>query len=152
MKFTVDGTALSLSEKKTLKDADGVELYQINEQKVSFSLREKQYIIDAETGETCWTLRKKGILLDRNTTQVWAGGDDEGDPVYTIAGGFMEKEFDIKKCEDEELVCEVDRRQFTASSILTDKDTYAVAVYPGQDAALMIAFAVAIDEIYREDD
>lgn len=151
MCFTVDGTALSLSEKKTLKDADDAALYQIEEKAISFSLREKQFIKDAETGETCWTLRKKGVLLDRNTTQVWAGEDDEGDPVYSIAGGFMEKEFDIKKCDGEELVCEVDRRQFNASSIFTDKDTYAVAVYPGQDAALMIAFAVAIDEIYRED-
>lgn len=151
IKFTVDGTALSISEKKTLKDVEGLSLYQINEQTLNFSFREKQFIIDAETGETCFTLRKKSAVFERNTVEVFSGGDDEGEPVFIISGGFMQKNFDIKKSDGETIVCEVDRRQFTVSSIFTDKDTYAISVEAGQDAALMIAFAVAIDEIYRED-
>jgi len=150
VKFTVDGTALSLSEKKTLKDASGVPLYQIDEQAISFTLRGKQYIKDAETGNTIFTLRKKS-LFERNTVEAFAGDDDVGEPIFIIHGTFMEKKFNIKKSDGETIVCEVDRRLFNASSILTDKDTYAVSVEVGQDAALMIAFAVAIDEIYRED-
>lgn len=135
------------AEKKTLKDDEDCALYVLSES--NFQLREKQYIADAESGETVFTLRKKGMLFDRNTTLVFAGDDDEGDPVYTIAGGFMEKEYDIKKADSEEVVCEVDRRPL--SNIVTDKDTYAISVEAGQDAALMIAFAVCIDEIYRDD-
>ena len=147
--FIIDGTALSIREKKILSDIDGNPLYQINEELVNFSLREKQYICDPESGEKLFTLRQAGVIFDRNTVNVFAGDDDDGNPVYTIAGGFLEKEFDIKDANTNEILGEIDRKRF--ENILTDKDTYAISVEAGQDAALIIAFAVAVDEIFRDD-
>lgn len=148
-KFNVDGTSLSIREKKTLSDSDGNELYQIKEELINFSLREKQYILDAESEETLFTLRKAGVLIDRNTVNVFEGDDDEGEPCFVIAGGFMEKEFEIADA-DGVAVCQIDRRAFNIENMM-DKDTYAIQVEEGQDAALMIAFAVAVDEMFQDD-
>jgi uncharacterized protein YxjI len=38
---------------------------------------------------------------------------------------------------------------YFVSNIFSDKDSYAITIQPGQDAALMICFAVCIDDIVR---
>ncbi len=143
----VSGNALSIRENKVLKDMEGNEFYRINEELVNFDIRECQYIRDAESDEILFTLRQAGLLLGRNTVDVFEGDSEDGDPLYKISGEFFEKEFDVKNSDDE-LVAEIDRNRL--ANIITDKDTYAITVEGGQDAALMIAFAVAIDEIFRD--
>ena len=143
----VSGNALSIRENKVLKDMDGNEYYRINEELVNFDIRESQYIRDPESDDILFTLRQAGLIFDRNTVNVFEGDSEDGDPIYTISGEFFEKDFDIKNCDGDQ-IAEVSRKRF--ANIITDKDTYGITVEEGEDAALMIAFAVAIDEIFRD--
>lgn len=138
----VSGNGVPIRENKVLKDMDGNEYYMINEELVNFDIRECQFIRDAETGDVLYTLRKA-----RNTVDVFEGETEEGDAVYTIAGEFFEKQFDVTNCHGEQ-VADIDRNRL--AHIITDRDTYAITVQEGQDAALMVTFAVAIDEIFRD--
>ncbi len=135
--------------KKTLRDCGGNGLYRTKEQLTTFSMRDKQYMIDAESGETVFTLLKAGHLLGRNTITVFEGDYDNGEPVFVIAGDFFEKDFHVANAKGD-LVCEI-ARQLSNIAEMIDKGTYAVQVETGQDAVLMLAFAVELDEIVQND-
>lgn len=92
-------------------------------------------------------MRGAGLVFDRNTVDVMEGDTEDGDAVFTISGEFSEKEFDVKDCDGNQ-IAEIARKRL--ANIITDKDTCAITVEEGQDAALIIAFAVAIDEIFRD--
>lgn len=112
--FEVDGTKLSISEKKTLKDAEGCPLYQIWEPPVS--LRETQKIGEPD-GDVVMTLRKKGFV-GSYTVLAWAGDDDDGEESLIIKGGIREKNFDVKT-PDGETVAEISRDRLNALNIVS---------------------------------
>jgi uncharacterized protein YxjI len=113
----VDGAAISISGKKTISDAQGGnELYRVKEDLIS--IKDRQTIEDPETGDDILTLQKKGLLLGAHTVLAYPGSNDDSDPAYTVVGGILEKEFDIKDSSDQVIAC-VRRDNFNFKHLLT---------------------------------
>lgn len=149
--FSVKGNFLSLRDSKTMYDHDGNALYKMTE--AFISLRGRMHIKDCETGDTAFTLRKKGIIpiIGTNTIQVWKGDDDDGDPWVEIKGNIIGKDYKIIDHASGNQVGKVSNKWLTLMSLI-DKNVYKVTVEPGTDAAVIVFLAVAIDEQYKEEE
>jgi uncharacterized protein YxjI len=112
----VDGAAISVSGKKTISDAQqGVELYRVKEALIS--LKDRQTIEDPETGDDVFTLQKKGFMLGAHTVLAFPGSNDDSEPLFTISGGILEKEFDIKVTSTDQVVASVRRDSFNFKNL-----------------------------------
>jgi len=142
-------TAL-LSEKKVLSDTNGNGLYTLTESTIS--MRDRMTILDTDSKEPVLMARKKGVIphLGTGTILSWAGGSESGAPYLVVKGNFLKKSFSITDSSSGKVVASVSRKS-NIRSVLAEKDSYVLRVEPGVDTALMVAFAVMIDEHYRDD-
>lgn len=148
--FKVKGHAMSLlSEKKTLRDPDGNDLYRITEAMIS--VRDRMFIEDSSRRETVLSIRKKGVIPFMGTSTILCfRGDDDKNPYLSIKGNVFRKDFTIKEVSSGKEVASV-RRQSNMRSVLAEKDSYILRVEPGNDAALMCTLVICLDEQYRDD-
>jgi uncharacterized protein YxjI len=115
--FKIHGSKISPTGKKTLTDArTNTDLYRLTEPVVS--MRETRKIEDAQTGEVLFTMHKKGMVTGTHTILVWRGSNDKGDAIFSISGGFREKEFDIKVASSEQIVARVRKQTFNFRNLL----------------------------------
>jgi uncharacterized protein YxjI len=115
--FKIHGSKISPTGKKTLTDArTNTDLYRLTEPVVS--MRETRKIEDAQTGEVLFTMHKKGMVTGTHTVLVWRGSNDKGDAIFSISGGFREKEFDIKVASSEQIVARVRKQTFNFRNLL----------------------------------
>lgn len=93
--------------------------------------------IEKGTGGTAATIRrtKIGTSLDRWTVTV------PGGKTLQLQGSVSDHEYRLEAGGRE--VAEVSKRRFRA------RKTYGVAIPPGEDAALVITIAVAVDRMGR---
>jgi uncharacterized protein YxjI len=131
--FKVDGKALRLRETLVLESPAGDELFTIQEKKLS--VRDKMEI--ERDGETVATIKKALVspLRDRYSIDVAGGADLEA------KGNIVDHEYEFKR--DGDKVAEVSKRWFRM------RDTYGIEVAPGEDAALILACTVCIDQMGR---
>jgi len=127
--FKVNGKALRIRDTFVLESPSGEELYTIQEKKLS--IRDKMAV--ERNGETVATIKKALItpLRERYTIDVEDGPDLEA------KGNIVDHEYEFKR--DGDKVAEVSKRWFRV------RDTYGIEVASGQDDALILAVAVAID-------
>ncbi|WP_055586418.1 LURP-one-related/scramblase family protein [Streptacidiphilus griseoplanus] len=130
--FLVDGKALRLRETFELKDAAG-EVVAVIRKKV-LSPRDSMKIEDAH-GETVATVKKKLFTPFRDSylAELADGGE------WEIHGDFLDKEYDIEA--DGGRLARISRKWFRI------RDTYAVDVADGADAALLLSVAVCVDRL-----
>jgi uncharacterized protein YxjI len=130
--FKVDGKALRLRQTLVIEDANGAEVVKIQDRPVR--VREVMEIENAG-GSTVATVKKAMIspLRERFTVDLAAGGE------LTAQGNIVDHEFEIEAGGTK--VAEVSKKWFRV------RDSYGIEVAPGQDAALMLAIAVCIDEM-----
>jgi uncharacterized protein YxjI len=76
-------------------------------------------------------------LRDRFKVDLAAGGD------WDVQGNILNHEYEITSGRDK--VAEVSMKWFRV------RDTYGIEVSPGQDVGLVLAVAVALDEMRRGD-
>jgi len=130
--FYVDGKALRIRDTLIIKDVQGHELYKLKEK----LLRIKD-TLDIQNGEgrTAATIKKALItpLRDRWKVEVADG------PGMNVQGNILDHEYKIEA--GREKVAEVSKKWFRI------RDTYGVEVSPGQDAALILAITVALDQM-----
>lgn len=125
--FKVDGKALRFRDTFVLEDASGGELATIKEKKLA--IRDTM-TIDFGGREAKVHKRMLGIR-DRYVVDF-----DEGDD-FTAKGDFVDHEYEIERNGDK--VAEISKKWFRI------RETYGVAVKPGEDVALMLAITVCID-------
>lgn len=130
--FKVNGKALRLRKTLIIEDPSGNALVQIQDRPIR--VRQVMEIEDA-AGATVATVAKAMItpLRERFTAKVAAGGE------LKAQGNFVEHEFTIEA--DGKKVAEVSKKWFRI------RDSYGVEISPGQDAALILAIAVCIDQM-----
>jgi uncharacterized protein YxjI len=133
--FYVDGKALRLRETLVIKDVQGNELYKLKEKLLR--IKDTMDIQDAN-GETVATIKKALIapLRDRWKVEVANG------PEMNVQGNILDHEYEIEA--EREKVAEISKKWFRV------RDTYGVEVSPGQDAALILAITVAIDQMAHD--
>ncbi|HSO03233.1 MAG TPA: LURP-one-related family protein [Candidatus Limnocylindrales bacterium] len=130
--FKVNGKALRVRQTLVIEDANGAELLKIQDRPVR--VREVMEV-ESAAGGTVATVKKAMIspLRERFTIELAGGGE------MTAQGNITDHEFEIEAGGAK--VAEVSKKWFRV------RDSYGVEVAPGQDAALILAIAVCIDQM-----
>lgn len=131
--FKADGKALRARSTFVLEDAQGNEVASIQER----MLRVKDTMEIERGGRSVATVKKALVspLRDRYQVNLAAGGD------WDVQGNITAHEYEISN--GREKVAEVSMKWFRV------RDTYGIEVAPGQDVGLVLAVAVALDEMRR---
>ncbi len=132
--FKADGKALRMRSTFVLEDASGNEVASIQEK----MLRVKDTMEIERGGRHLATIKKALVspLRDRFDVSIEGGGD------WDVQGNIVDHEYEISNGRDK--VAEVSKKWFRV------RDTYGIEVQPGQDVALVLAVAVALDEMRRD--
>jgi len=131
--FKVNGKALRIRKTFVIESPGGEELLKIREKKLS--VRDKMQI--ERDGETVATVHKALItpLRERYSIDVEHGED------LSAKGNIVDHEYEIER--DGKKIAEISKRWFRV------RDTYGIEVAPGENAALILAATVCIDEMSR---
>jgi uncharacterized protein YxjI len=134
--YTVDGKVMRIRETFVIEDRAGNEVATVRE--VKLAIRDSMKILRG--GETLATIRKALISPFRDKFGI----DVEGGEDMVAVGNILEHEYEIRRGGD--VVGRVSKHWFTI------RDTYGVETAPGADDALILAIAVAIDEMAHDPD
>ena len=131
--FKADGKALRMRSTFVLEDASGNEVASIQEK----MLHIKDTMEIERGGRKIATVKKALIspLRDRFDVNIEGGAD------WDVQGNIVNHEYEITSGRDK--VAEVSMKWFRV------RDTYGIEVTPGQDVGLVLAVAVALDEMRR---
>jgi uncharacterized protein YxjI len=131
--FKANGKALRVRSTFVLEDAAGNEVASIQEK----MLHIKDTMEIERGGRKVATVKKALIspLRDRFDVKI-EGGED-----WDVQGNIVDHEYEIKSGRDK--VAEVSMKWFRV------RDTYGIEVEPGHDVGLVLAVAVALDEMRR---
>jgi uncharacterized protein YxjI len=133
--FKVDGKALRVRQTLIFEDAHGQELCKIQER----MLRVKDSMEVEGPGGQQLAMVKKALITpvrDRWTVKIKGGPDLE------VKGNILDHEYSIGEGRDK--VAEVSKKWFRL------RDSYGVAIDPGQDDIVILAVAVCIDQMAHE--
>jgi len=148
MLFSVDAHFLTLSNRRTLKDASGNELGQLRKRRrPGFH---QMYYLGPMSNEKKCAVKSKGTL-DPFHCDADIYVDDE--VVGEVRGNWRAKEYKITIDQNE--VAHVARQSSlgSLSAFVFDADTYCIDVMqPGVDLAFVALVAIALDELYHDDD
>lgn len=130
--FKVDGKALRLRKTLIIEDPRGAALFKIQDRPIR--VREVMEVEDAG-GANVATVAKAMItpLRERFTVTPASGGQ------LRAQGNIVDHEFTIE--DNGKKIAEISKRWFRV------RDTYGVEVAPGQNAPLILAIAVCIDQM-----
>jgi uncharacterized protein YxjI len=132
--FKVNGKVLRVRDTLVLESPSGEDLYSI--QKKMLHIRGTMEI--ERGGRKIATVKKALVtpLRDRFSIDVEDGDDMEA------KGNIVDHEYKIERGGDE--IAEVSRRWFRV------RDTYGIEIDPAQDAALILATVVCIDQMTHD--
>lgn len=130
--FKVDGKALRIRKTLNIEDAHGNVLCRIQERMLR--IKDSMEIEDAH-GRRLAMVKKALItpVRERWTAKI------EGGPDLDIQGNILDHEYHINAGRDK--IAEVSKKWFRV------RDTYGVAIDPGQNDALILAITVCIDQM-----
>jgi uncharacterized protein YxjI len=133
--FKVDDKVLRARDTVLIKDTGGNELLKLQKR----LLRARDTMAIERGGDKVATIKKAFItpLRDRFTVDLEGGGQLE------VEGNILDHEYQIT--QDGIPVANISKRWFRV------RDSYGVAVVPGQDDALILAVAVCIDHLTEHD-
>jgi uncharacterized protein YxjI len=134
--YRVDGKVLRLRETFVLEDLEGREVATIREKKLA--LHESMNVLRG--GEVVATLRKAWLTPFRDKFGIEVKGGED----MVAQGNILDHEYEIRR--GGETVATISKRWFTI------RDTYGIDIAPGQDEGLVLAAAVAIDEMAHDPD
>ena len=129
--FHVDDKVLRVRDTVVVKDANGRELYKLKKR----LLRARDTMAIERDDDKVATVRKALItpLRDRFTVDLEEGGN------LDVEGDILDHEYQITR--DGIPVANISKRWFRV------RESYGVAVAPGQDDALILAITVCIDHL-----
>jgi uncharacterized protein YxjI len=132
--FRVNGKALRVRSTFILEAPSGEELVKIREKK----LRIRDTMELERDGETLATVKKALVtpLRDRFAIHLADGRE------LSAKGNILDHEYEIER--DGHTVAEVSKRWFRV------RDTYGIAIAPGENDALILAATVCIDEMAHD--
>ena len=132
--FKVNGKAVRIRQTLGFEDRDGHELLKIQERK----LRVRDTMAIERDGDRVATVRKALItpLRDRFEVELADGGE------YNVKGKVLDHEYTFKR--DGEKVATVSKKWFRV------RDTYGIEIVPGENDIVILAAAVAIDQMCHD--
>lgn len=145
--FSVKGSLLSLSEKKTLKDMEGRVVGKLAEALIS--LHKTQRVLGPD-GNLLFVVKKKSMIQIMSSSMQVFLSDGDKDPDFEIKGDFRSKHFTVTHIATNQEVAKITRKGLNINNIVFDQDTYIVQVPTGGDIAFAVLVAIAADEIYKD--
>ena len=133
--FRVDGKILRIRETFVLEDMQGNEVATIRQKLLA--LRKSMTI--SRGGEGVATIRKAWLTPFRDKFVIEVDGGE-----MIAQGDILDHEYEIRR--GSERVAQISKHWFALT------DTYGIEVAPGEDDALILAIAVAIDEMAHDPD
>ena len=132
--YKVDGKALRVRKTLVFENLNGDELLKIKERMV----RVRDSMAIERDGDTVATVRKAIVnpLRDRFKAEL-ASGDE-----YEVKGNVIDHEYELER--DGREIASVSKRWFRM------RDTYGVEIGQGEDDVLVLAIAVAIDQMSHD--
>jgi uncharacterized protein YxjI len=134
--YRVDGKVLRIRETFVLEDMSGREVATIREKKIA--LHDTMNILRG--GEVVATIRKAWLTPFRDKFGI----DVPGGQDMVAQGNILDHEYEIR--QGSETVARISKQWFTI------RDTYGIDIADGQDDGLILAVAVAIDEMAHDPD
>ena len=134
--YKVDGKVLTIRETFVIEDLQGHEVATIREKKLA--LRDSMKILRG--GKTVATVRKAWLTPFRDRFDIEVEGGEE----LQARGDLLDHDYQIHR--GRETVAQVSKRWFTL------RDTYGIDIAEGEDDGLILAIAVAIDEMAHDPD
>jgi uncharacterized protein YxjI len=132
--FEVDGKVMTLRETFELKDRQGNVVATIRSKLLS--VRSKMDVL--RDGDVVATITKAFFAPLRQNFKV----DIPGGKDLDVDGSILDHEYTLRRGDD--VVGQVSKRWFTFT------DTYGIEVAEGEDDALVLAIAVALDEMAHD--
>ncbi len=131
----MDGKVLRIRETFVLEDRNGAELATIQAKLIAI----RPTMTIERGGQTYATVKKALFTLLRQRFTIDAAAGQE----YEARGDILNHEYEVTSGGG--VVATISKRWFTL------RETYGIAIAPGQDEVLMLASAVCIDEMSEED-
>ena len=132
--FKVNGKALRVRSTFVLETPSGDELFKIREKK----LRIRDTMELERDGKTFATVKKALVTPLRERFHIQLADGRE----LTAKGNIVDHEYEIER--DGHKIAKVSKRWFRV------RDTYGVEIGPGENDALILAAAVAIDQMTHD--
>ena len=132
--FKVDGKVLRVQNTLVFMDMQGNKLCQIQERFLRFR---DTMVIEDGNGETVAEVKKALITILRESWTVKM----QGGPDLDVQGNILDHEYEIK--EGRRKVAQVSKKFFAV------RDIYGVEVAPDQEDVVILAVAVALDNMAR---
>lgn len=133
---TLNGKLLRIRETFAIEDTDGKEVATIKQELIAVP----ETIRLTRAGKTLATIRRALIAPFRDEWMI----DVEGGKDMVAKGDLLDHEYELLRADEK--VATVSRRWFTT------RDTYGIDVKEGEDKGLIVAVAVAIDEMVHDPD
>ena len=134
--YRVDGKVLRIRETFVIEDMQGREVATIREKKIA--LRDSMKILRG--GDTIATVKKAWLTPFGDKFNVDLKGGDE----LVAKGDFLDHDYEIRR--GGHTVAQVSKKWFALS------DTYGIDIAEGEDDGLILAVAVALDEMAHDPD
>jgi uncharacterized protein YxjI len=131
--FKVDGKAMRIRQTLVLEDASGTELFKVQEKKLHI----RDTLAIERGDQTVATVKKALITPLRERFSIEVDGAED----MEAKGNIVDHEYKIERGGDK--AAEVSKRWFRV------RDTYGIAIAPGQEEALILAVTVCIDQMAR---
>ena len=134
--FHVDGKVMKIRETFVMTDVAGREVATVRQKLMA--LRRTMHILRG--GETIATIRKALIspLRDKFAVEVANG------PELEVKGDILAHEYEVRRGDD--TVARISKKWFAI------RDSYGIETAQGEDDALLLAIAVAVDEMAHDPD
>ncbi len=129
--FKVNGKALRARETFILESPSGDELFKI--QKKALHIKDTMKV--ERDGDTVATVKKALITPFRDRFEIELADGSE----LSAKGNVVDHEFEIER--DGDKIAEISKRWFRV------RETYGIEIAPSEDAALILAATVCIDEM-----
>lgn len=140
--FEIKASKMTLSERRTLVDANGAEVGQLRKKK-SPAMHATCYIGTMADEKKC-AVKKKGLTdLTKCDADIYLGDNVIGE----VTGNWRAKSFKVSIGGDQ--VADVHRKT-GATGHLLNADSYCMDIVAGVDTAFISMVIIALDELYHD--
>ncbi|KAI3927113.1 hypothetical protein MKX01_029881 [Papaver californicum] len=146
--FKVKGTLLSIRDRRVLYDAANIPLVSLQQKILTCHRRWQVYRGDSSDSRDLLFSVKKSKLLQLNTTlHVFLASNTSEDVCdFKIKGSLLQRSATIYQGNSKNIIAQMHKKH-TVESIILDKDTYGITIYPNVDYAFIVALCAVLNEI-----
>ncbi|KAG8685503.1 hypothetical protein FRC09_014702 [Ceratobasidium sp. 395] len=147
--FKMEGHAFHIRDKKTLMEANGQPVFNIQNKLLSIHHQYLVYNANQSTeSEPLFLVKSHFSLTGAKLDVTFTNAADGRQVVFELKGSFFDRNAEITM--GGQPVARITRQFMNAGELLFDQQTYFLTVAPGVDAAMMVALCVCMDEKVNE--